>query len=543
MPGRGCGLSVARRLVPTLAVLLLLAAAFVVGTLPEPGSAQDAGSKVALLISNSVGRNDNPRPSKALETMASLLGRAGFAATRVEDAGRKRMTTEIAQFMNNVRPGSTVVFLFRGAILKLGEKNFLMPVDASGTSESDALRDGIEFDGIENDLSARGASVKIVILNSVGSDLVAGQFKVAPRPASGFDLHEGTLAIYNKGPGRPTGTAEDDLFLNELSKQLGQPNSTVEQAFSRTRLAVAAATQRRQIPSVSSSLLGDVVLVQGQPVLPSDAVPPPATGPDSPKTAPPPAQPQPPQQPAPTAGGPNPGEIFKDCDTCPALVVVPSGTFTMGSKDTPAEAPQRNVTIAKPFAIGRFEVTFAQWDACVAAKACKSDIDDHGFGRGQRPVIDITWDEAQAFVKWLSAQGKHAYRLPSEAEWEYAARAGSKTAFPWGAAAGTGRANCDECGAPATQATLPVGSYRPNAFGLFDTAGNAAELVEDCWNPAYRGAPVDGSAWRTGDCQLRVLRGGSFGNKATSAKSSARFRYDHDVRYYTNGFRVARDLP
>ena len=119
---------------------------------------------------------------------------------------------------------------------------------------------------------------------------------------------------------------------------------------------------------------------------------------------------------------------------------------------------------------------------------------------------------------------------------------GTASAFPWGKDVGVGHAKCLDCGGDSAHGTAPTGSFRPNAFGVYDTAGNAAEWVQDCWNASYRGAPHDGSAWTSGDCTLRVLRGGSFANKANSLRSAARFKYDEDVRYYANGFRVARDL-
>ena len=237
-----------------------------------------------------------------------------------------------------------------------------------------------------------------------------------------------------------------------------------------------------------------------------------------------------------------PGETFRDCPSCEELVVIPPGDFQMGSTENPAEGPQHHVSIPRPFAVGRREVTFAEWDECVAGGSCKYSPSDHGWGRGDRPVIDVSWDDARDFVAWLTKKTGQPYRLLSEAEWEYSARAGAVTAYWWGRDIGSGRANCLECGGAAAHQTAPAGSFRPNAFGLYDTSGNAAEWVQDCWNASYRGAPSDGSAWTAGDCTLHVLRGGSFASKAAAVRSAARFRYDEDVRYYANGFRVARDL-
>ena len=237
-----------------------------------------------------------------------------------------------------------------------------------------------------------------------------------------------------------------------------------------------------------------------------------------------------------------PGDTFRDCTDCAEVVIVPDGDFTMGSNDKPSEQPPHHVKIAKAFAIGRREVTFAEWDKCVAAGACKYAPPDQGQGRGERPATNLSWDDAQEFLAWMSKIAGKPYRLPSEAEWEYAARAGSTTAYWWGKDVDKARAQCAECGDAVTGKTVPVASFRPNAFGLYDTSGNAAEWVQDCWNANYKGAPADGSAWKTGDCTQKVLRGGSFTDKAIAVRSSARFRYDEDVRYYANGFRVARDI-
>jgi formylglycine-generating enzyme required for sulfatase activity/outer membrane protein OmpA-like peptidoglycan-associated protein len=237
-----------------------------------------------------------------------------------------------------------------------------------------------------------------------------------------------------------------------------------------------------------------------------------------------------------------PGEAFRDCPDCAELVVIHSGAYDMGSNAKPAEQPIHHVAIKAPFAIGRRLVTFAEWDKCVAAGGCKYSPPDAGSGPEDRPVTNVSWDDAKEFTAWLSRSTGKAYRLPTEAEWELAARAGTTTPYWWGADVGTGNAQCAECGDKAAGKPAPVASFRANAFGLYDTSGDAAEWVEDCWNPSYRGAPMDGSAWTSGDCSLRVLRGGSFSDKAAALRSAARFRYDHDVRYYANGFRVARDL-
>ena len=221
--------------------------------------------------------------------------------------------------------------------------------------------------------------------------------------------------------------------------------------------------------------------------------------------------------------------------------MVAAGSFQMGTQ-LEHERPPHHVTIAKPFAVGRYEVSFDEWDMCVNAGSCKYHGDDRGWGRGNRPVINVSWLDAKEFATWLSRKTGQTYRLPSEAEWEYFARGATAGTFWWDGDLSTGRANCNGCNPAAPKQTMPVGSYEPNPFGLYDTAGNAAEWVEDCWNDTYRGAPGDGSVWLSGECRLRVLRGGSFNSTSSYLRSASRFRYDADVRYFTNGFRLVREL-
>lgn len=239
-----------------------------------------------------------------------------------------------------------------------------------------------------------------------------------------------------------------------------------------------------------------------------------------------------------------PGDTFWDCPDCPEMVVVPAGSFVMGSDGRfKAERPAHEVTIAKPFAIGRFEVTFDQWKLCADEGGCKKDPDDHKWGRGIRPVINISHADAVAYTRWLSERAGKTYRLPTEAEWEYAARAGTDTEYWWGDDPGTENANCRNCGPEVSHETYPVGSFLPNAFGLYDVHGNVWEWVQDCWNKNHSGAPADGSARRDGDCKFRVTRSGSWYYVNTNARAAYRSKYPAQAFSYGIGIRVVRDLP
>ncbi|MDB5459881.1 MAG: hypothetical protein JWO72_1622 [Caulobacteraceae bacterium] len=254
----------------------------------------------------------------------------------------------------------------------------------------------------------------------------------------------------------------------------------------------------------------------------------------------------------PATRAPAPATIT-DCSTCPDMVVLPAGEFMMGSPPTEkfrgAEAPHR-VTIPA-FAVSKFEITFAQWDACVAGGGCNGQRpDDHRWGRGRQPVTEVNWHDAKAYADWLSRKtGKH-YRLLSEAEWEYAARGGATTAFAFGETLSARQANFDASsktqlnplGAKRGKA-LPVGSFAPNAFGLHDMHGNLWEWVEDCWNDEYGpNTPDDGKPAVTGDCVARVLRGGSWEDYAGDIRAAARVASEAGDHSWSDGLRIARDL-
>ena len=276
-----------------------------------------------------------------------------------------------------------------------------------------------------------------------------------------------------------------------------------------------------------------------------------------------------------------PGTKFRDCPGCPEMVVVPSGSFMMGSPGSEEgwhdyEGPVHRVTLARPFAVGVTEVTrgeFARFvsstgrsmgNSCWTVKGGSGNWEER-WGGGWRnpgfsqtdahPVVCVSWQDSQAYVAWLSGETGEAYRLLSESEWEYVARAGTETARYWGESErgqcrhangadaasvdlGWGAASCND----GHVRTAPVGSFSANAFGLHDVLGNVWEWVEDCWNESYRGAPTDGSAWESGDCDRRVLRGGSWGDEPRDLRSADRFWGTTGVRVDDVGFRVARTL-
>nr|WP_281244728.1 formylglycine-generating enzyme family protein [Falsiroseomonas stagni] len=227
------------------------------------------------------------------------------------------------------------------------------------------------------------------------------------------------------------------------------------------------------------------------------------------------------------------------------MVVIPAGRFVMGSPADepgrfPSEGPQREVVVSRALAVGKFEVTFAEWDACVSAGGCSHRPSDQGWGRGRQPVMNVTWNDAQQYVRWLSGRAGRRYRLLTEAEWEYAARAGTTTPYSFGATISPSQANFYNSRLNRTQG---VGSYPANGWGLHDMHGNVWEWVQDCLRDDYAGAPTEASqAVETGDCSARMVRGGAWQNQSQDLRSAFRRRFSSGDRgnYAIFGLRVAR---
>jgi formylglycine-generating enzyme required for sulfatase activity len=226
------------------------------------------------------------------------------------------------------------------------------------------------------------------------------------------------------------------------------------------------------------------------------------------------------------------------------MIKVPAGTFRMGGASSivgPDEVPRHRVTISA-FVVGVYEVTFDEYYRFAKATGRKKPK-DNGWDRKTHPVIDIAWDDAFAYTRWLSKQTGKSYRLLSESEWEYVARAGTTRSFWWGSKAGTGNAHCFDCKSEySTSKPAKVGTYKPNPFGLYDTAGNVFEWVHDCYHRNYKDAPDDGSVWEGGDCDVRIARGGAYRSPANSMRVENRDKFKSNKGQYNVGFRVAREL-
>lgn len=559
-----------------LAALVLLPLLAVSGRAQQPGEV----ARIALVIANeSYPEAMIAGAAQQGRAVAETLSAGGFDVVAVENADRNALRQAIAGFASKLRRGAQVVVFYSGHTIQQRNRNFLLPVQngAEGAVDLDEIVDPL--------IIARPASALIF--------LDAGRDNPWQGNAKGLlplEPMEGIAVLFPTSPGKAL-PAGPDRAGEAWLKAIRTPGLEMAQAVKQVRDTVSRETRRSQQAWLSAeppkglvvtSVARPVAVAQGSRAV----IPPPQTpgvtqdaaydlafwesirnsrsaaeyrayldaypngrfaslartreqeyraSPAAPAStavaaAAPPASLQP------AAGAP-----LRDCTGCPELVAIPAGSFQMGSNDLyEFEKPVHPVSV-RGFYLGTREVTFEEWDLCIDQGGCNYRPDDRGLGRGKRPVTDIHWNDANAYLAWLSVRSGKPYRLPTESEWEYAVRAGTVTTYPWGQTLVKDRANCLGCNDQKRGSATAAGQFPANAFGLYDMAGNAAEWVADCWSENYRSAPRDGSAYTVGGCRERVLRGGSFNNDPRYLRSAARFKYEADVRFYTNGFRVARD--
>ena len=583
--------------------------------------------RVALVIGNAAYKEAPLRnPVNDATDMAAELKQMGFSVMLRTNSGPREMRAAIREFSQSLRKGGVGLFYFAGHGVQAKGRNYLIPVNADIREEFELEDEAVDANRVLAGMEEAGNRVNIVILDACRNNPFARSWRSAASGLAQMSAPAGSFVAFATAPGSVAadGSGRNGLFTENLLRSLREPDSDIDRVFTRVTAGVARTTANKQVPWKSSSLTGEFRFRSGEQV--ASAAPATAAIPADPtandrafwesvkdtknaeelkayleqfpngmfaglartrmraleQSAPRPSAEQVAsvapstaaiQQTAPAGSiaSMTRGTVFRDCADCPEMVVIPPGSFLMGSPASEQgrldrEGPQRTVNIGRSFAAGKFEVTRGQfgrfvqeagystgagcyaWDGTKFALDSNRDWRNPGFVQTDTdPVACVTWQDAKAYTEWLSRKTGKRYRLLSEAEWEYAARAGTSTAFSTGANINPTQANyrADQSYAGSVtgvwrQGTAPVGSFPANAFGLHDMHGNVWEWTEDCWNENYNGASSDGGVWSAGDCSRRVLRGGSWDHFPQILRSAYRFRNSASNRFNLIGFRVSR---
>lgn len=507
----------------------------------------DPERRVALVIGidNYPRPNDLGNPIRDAGAMERALKELKFEKVIVlKDATRDEINRGLAEFASALsrkdaagkQPG-VGVFYFAGHGVQINGENFLIPKDVDITSELAIKYNATSVRQVMEHFVKAKTPIKILILDACRNN----PFVYSRGLAVPSQKAEGALIAFSTSPGdvaldgKP---GENGLYTAQLVAALREAGRTVEDVFKRTRANVASATNGQQVPWESTSLTATLVLRPGPAAKEVAASIPLVQAPDGARRR--------------CTDSTSGVECFQDCDVCPEMIVLHGDSFRMGSPVDEAgrnanEGPQTTITI-KRFAVARYELTFEEWNACFLERSRKEDSgrsrcshwpSDEGWGRDTHPVINVSWEDAQAYVRWLSERTKKNYRLLTEAEWEYAARAGAQTSRPWGTTLETRHARCRDCGADGSTGTRTADTYPASTWGLRNMLGNVWEWVEDCQNPDLKDMPKEGAARETGDCSQRVIRGGSWVTSAKGVRSATRAFQPADHRDMNIGFRVA----
>ena len=528
--------------------------------------------KYALVIGNNK-YSEAPlsNPVNDARLMQQTLQKLGFKVTKLENAEYREMKAAILDFGTVAKNAEVALFYFAGHGVQDDRRaNWLLPVDAKVKKQADLDLEGLPVLSLISQIEQSDARVGLVILDACRNNPYERTRQGNSRGLSRENAPSGTIIAYATEPDNTAndGDGENGLYTKHLAKYLGEPGLEIKKVFEKTAIAVEKESNRKQRPREDIGLRGDFYLASA--VNNSGSSSQPQTQAAASKKV------------IVETNDWVAGRQFRDCEGCPEMVVIPSGNFWMGRsaddqrlpnnagwKKTDSELPRRLVNISS-FAIGTKEVSKGEFALFVRStgyltEAEKGDgcfvyflwekVKDRsrswrnvGFAQDDdHPVVCVSWKDAMAYVRWLSEKTGKGYRLPSEAEWEYAARAGSQTMFWWGNSIDTSQANYDGSSAfnggsrsEDRPKTVPVDSFSANTFGVYNVHGNVWEWVQDCWNKSYQGAPTDGRAWESGECNSRVIRGGGWNAVPENLRSAIRFGDITELSINDNGFRVAR---
>jgi len=557
---------VAPRAVAPFALFLQFLAVVLFATHPA-----QAEKRVALVIG--INTYDNLAPHKQLvkavndsRSVAATLRELDFVVLHEEDVARARFNELWQRFLGMIGPGDTAAFYFSGHGIEIGGTNHLIARDTPPLAAGEIVlrRESANLTELMAELKRRGPRISLFIIDACRDNpFAAGGTKSIGRDLGLVPVQppEGMFVLYSAGAGEKSldrlyeGDHEpNSVFTRRLLPLMKLPRLTVQAVALQVRQSVYELAKRSrpfphtQTPAYYDQILGQFCLVS----CPEDSIPlslsPPCQGVET--------------NVAGTMRCFAIKDTFRDCLACPEMTVVSAGTFAMGSPPGETdradnEGPSHAVHIARPFAVGRFEVTFDEWDACVSGGGCNGYAPgDAGWGRGRRPAMHVSWLDAKMYVEWLKAKTGQPYRLLTEAEWEYAARAGTTTPYHFGTdatllcrfangadqSATVPKVRNTSCNDSFGDMTAPVGAFSANPFGLHDMLGNVWEWVEDCHQDNYNGAPTDGSARVNANCPSRVVRGGSWLIIPRGLRSAYRAHLKSDYRDDDVGFRVARSI-
>ena len=541
------------------------------------GLCQQKEQRVALVIGNGAYKaSPLKNPVNDARDMADKLRSLGFIVIERSNLGMKQIGSTLREFRSKLTPGSVALVFYAGHGLQIKGENYLPAVDAEIGGEEDVPNQSMSMRQIMNVLSDAKTRLNLVFLDACRDNPYARSFRNSSGGLAKEDAPSGTLISFATRPGSVAsdGNGRNGLYTGALLEQMNNTSLPIEQVLKGVVTSVKGSSKGRQEPWMEGSIEGDFCFGDCS----ARSAPQVAMSDDralwesvkdsrdvnefkaylaqfprgvfaglatrrikalSSNDGMPLAMALPPVQQTSVARPVQPGTTFKDCDDCPEMVVIPSGTFMMGSKDDPFaqappsknEQPQHAVSI-RSFSIGKYEVTQEQWYSIMGNTPSN-------FKGRTLPVERVSWNDTQEFIQKLNAKTGKTYRLPTEAEWEYTARAGSQTVFSFGDKE-------NDLGRYAwfydnsSNQSHPVGEKQPNAFGLIDMYGNVWEWTQDCWNLNYVGAPNDGSPWAQGDCSRRVLRGGSWSNLPPNLRSADRVWASTASRDNSTGVRVAR---
>lgn len=569
--------------------------------------------RVALVVGNSAyPASPLKNPGNDARAMAARLKELDFDVILVENLRTRQIAPVLRDFRSRLRPGAVALFFYAGHGIQIKGMNYLPTVDAEIASEEDVPFNSINVGQLLDLMEDTKTQLNIMFIDACRNNPFSRRFRSATSGLARMDMPSGSLISFATRPGSVAddGDADHGLYTQSLLAQIGTPGLAVEQTVERVVAGVKKSSSGQQVPWMEATLDGDFYFAAAPVPMADQSAAFELSFWDSIKGSNDPDDfraylKQYPQgrfaalaesrlhhlAGAKVSGGAPASvvtaveadtKVFRDCPECPDMVVVPAGSFTMGAPahelgSGDAERPRREVRITRPLAVARHEITRGQFAAFVEATGYKSEGScriwvggewqakpgrtwrDPGFGQDDsHPAVCVSWHDARAYAAWLAMKTGKPYRLPTEAEWEYAARAGTRTSRYWGddPDLACDYANVHDAATQKAHAfswephgcndgyaeTAPVGRFKPNAYGLHDLLGNVWEWVEDCESADYVGAPTDGSARAAEDCDRRMFRGGGWSGPA-SVRAAGRSGNPPSYRSQLLGFRVARPAP